>query len=291
MYDFKRLKEPFEEADIGWKPKMTGVKNGKPWARVLAYVDARAVFDRLDEVFGPLGWQVQYQHLQHGVMARLSVWNGSEWVSKEDGAEETQVEAFKGGISSALKRAAVPWGIGRYLYGLEATFANFVDRGTKGAKSVKIEGKYYHWLPPKLPKWALPAKKELKAGKKGGRVEASNEIEGGAQESPPCETLPSNSPRAPESLSNNTTQKLSPQKLATLKKVMDESKWGAMELAGYCRRAYDISGSRDLSEDQFRELIDLMPKMNYGKACEEKGFTAPPEKNKGQSLLDFDRMM
>lgn len=39
-----------------------------------------------------------------------------EWVSKVDGAENTDIETVKGGISDSFKRAAVQWGIGRYLY-------------------------------------------------------------------------------------------------------------------------------------------------------------------------------
>jgi hypothetical protein len=42
------------------------------------------------------------------------------WVRKSDGAGETQVEGEKGAISDALKRAAVKWGIGRYLYDLDS---------------------------------------------------------------------------------------------------------------------------------------------------------------------------
>ena len=44
---------------------------------------------------------------------------GNKW----DAAENTQVEAVKGGRSGAMKRAAVQWGIGRYLYNLEEGFA------------------------------------------------------------------------------------------------------------------------------------------------------------------------
>lgn len=41
-----------------------------------------------------------------------------EWLEKTDGAENTDYEPVKGGLSDAMKRAASQWGIGRYLYKL-----------------------------------------------------------------------------------------------------------------------------------------------------------------------------
>ena len=41
-----------------------------------------------------------------------------EWMEKTDGAENTDYEPVKGGLSDAMKRAASQWGIGRYLYKL-----------------------------------------------------------------------------------------------------------------------------------------------------------------------------
>lgn len=45
-----------------------------------------------------------------------------------DGAENTDIEPVKGGLSDAYKRAAVKWGIGRYLYDMEAAWVD-VDPG------------------------------------------------------------------------------------------------------------------------------------------------------------------
>jgi hypothetical protein len=43
-----------------------------------------------------------------------------EWVWKANGAGNSDVEAEKGACSDAFKRAAVLWGIGRYLYDLDS---------------------------------------------------------------------------------------------------------------------------------------------------------------------------
>lgn len=123
----------------------------------LAYVDSRAVQNRLDDVVGPDFWKVNYEHIQGGVMCHLSIKSGDEWVTKSDGAPETQVEGFKGGISKALVRTASVWGVGRYLYDLDIAWARFVEKSSE-SRSVKIDGKFFEWLPPKLPAWALPVK-------------------------------------------------------------------------------------------------------------------------------------
>src|SRR5690606_39028946 len=53
----------------------------------------------------------------------------TEWVTKFDGAENTAVEAVKGGLSDSMKRAAAQWGIGRYLYTLESVWVPLDERG------------------------------------------------------------------------------------------------------------------------------------------------------------------
>lgn len=114
--------------------------------------------DRLDQVLGSENWKVAYEfHGQTGVICNLSLKIGGEWITKQDGAEMTDIESFKGGISSALKRAGSAWGMGRYLYSLDAGFAQIVDKGTPGCHYGKTkENDVFYWTPPSLPSWALP---------------------------------------------------------------------------------------------------------------------------------------
>jgi hypothetical protein len=114
----KDLSGPFEPKYIQWRVGRAGISGGKPWARVLAYVDARAIQERLDQVCGPDNWKVEYQPVGKGFLCGLSIKCENEWVTKWDGSDETDIEAFKGGISKSLVRAASVWGIGRYLYDL-----------------------------------------------------------------------------------------------------------------------------------------------------------------------------
>ena len=96
----------------------------KDKALALAYLDARDVMDRLDDVLSPAGWQDDYVETVKGrVICRIGIiLPDVGWVWKSDGAGDTAVEGEKGGISDAFKRAAVKWGIGRYLYRMDAVW-------------------------------------------------------------------------------------------------------------------------------------------------------------------------
>jgi len=157
MMDWNKLKEPFAPGDIEWRIQQSGFKEGKgPWAKVVAYVTSRAIQDRLDDVCGPAGWQTDLRTDAAGVICGIGIKCGDEWIWKWDGAPYSDIEGYKGGISGAVKRAAVQHGIGRYLYGLKVGWATFVDKH-KGMYQSEIKGHGWHdWNPPDLPAWALP---------------------------------------------------------------------------------------------------------------------------------------
>ncbi len=156
------LKAPFPAKDIEWRVQRSGITDkGNPWAFVLAYVTNRAIQNRLDEVFGIENWQNAFRDSGKVVECGIGVKFNGEWVWKWDAAEETQVEAVKGGRSAAMKRAAVHWGVGRYLYDLEANFAECSLEERKEWHKVSIKNKSgvfvnFWWNPPDLPAWALP---------------------------------------------------------------------------------------------------------------------------------------
>lgn len=158
------LRKPFTKDDLEWRIMQSGrTSAGHIWARCVAYVSARAIQDRLDTVLGPSNWTIKFDHVPGapdvagGVLCSLSVKIGADWISKQDGSDQSDKEKFKGGLSGAFKRAAVQWGIGRYLYSLEVGMAKIVEKGTPGAHYAKDnEAGIFYWLPPELPKWALP---------------------------------------------------------------------------------------------------------------------------------------
>ncbi len=144
---FARLAAPFEADEIEWRVARAGIKNGRPWAQVLAYIDARAARARLNSVLGPANWRVEYSEGPRpgGVIATLSLRVDGEWIAKADGADATDVEPVKGALSSAFKRVCAVWGIGEHLYSLRDMWANFSDTGRN---NVRIDGKAYRWDAP-----------------------------------------------------------------------------------------------------------------------------------------------
>ena len=131
--NFQALSAPFDPSEIHWRAQ-TVTKDGTK-ALALAYLDARDVMGRLDAVCGPANWSSYNDETQTGrVLCKLSLRCDDEWVTKTDGAGNTAVEGEKGGISDALKRAAVQWGIGRYLYDLGNVWAPCESRDFNGKK-------------------------------------------------------------------------------------------------------------------------------------------------------------
>ena len=100
--DLNKFDEPFSPEDIEWRIQQSGkTRDGKVWAMVLAYVTNRAIMKRLDDVCGKAGWRNEYRDIPNngGVECGISIKIDSEWVTKWDAAENTQVEAVKGGRS------------------------------------------------------------------------------------------------------------------------------------------------------------------------------------------------
>lgn len=136
----KRLREPFTSKEIEWKIQVTTQDKSKGMA--VAYMDARAVQKRLDEVVGPFNWKNVYSlwH-ENSQICGISIFNDdrNEWVTKFDGAENSDFEPIKGGLSDSFKRAATTWGIGRYLYEMEGIWVDIEPKG----KSFAIKQEEY----------------------------------------------------------------------------------------------------------------------------------------------------
>ncbi len=112
---------------------------------LLAYIDARAVQDRLDAIC-PDGWSFELSVIggtaTPTVKGRLTVLG----VTREEIGEagEGELGTLKAAASDALKRCAVQFGIGRYLYDLPRQWVDWNDQ--------KREPK----TTPQLPEWARP---------------------------------------------------------------------------------------------------------------------------------------
>jgi hypothetical protein len=136
----------FQPSEVKFKPAVISGNR----ALALAYVDVRAVQNRLDEVCGVAGWQDSYRVLPDGaVICRLRLKIGEQWVTKVDvgspSGQPDNGDRTKAAFSDALKRAAVKFGVGRYLYRLPRQWC---DYDPQKREFVRV---------PALPAWAVPA--------------------------------------------------------------------------------------------------------------------------------------
>lgn len=147
-----RLAEPFPQEEVEFRPGAVAGARALP----LAYLTARAVMNRLDDVLGVAGWQDKYVELSDGcVRCCLRCRLGGEWVLKQDvGGPSDQPDKgdkHKSAYSDALKRAAVKFGIGRYLYYLDMPWCDYDPQKKRFVREPQ--------LPPQaLPKASAPPK-------------------------------------------------------------------------------------------------------------------------------------
>ncbi len=157
MIDFKALSAPFPPSAVSWRVGSTS--QDKKSALCLAYLDARDIMDRFDAVCGPAGWQCRYSHVGSITVCEIGVKVGDEWIWKADGAGQSDIEGEKGALSDSIKRAAVRFGVGRYLYSLGNTWAEIEPAG----RSFRIKKSEYPKLMAVLERHAkgLPAPPDI----------------------------------------------------------------------------------------------------------------------------------
>lgn len=128
---------------VGWKA--VAFNKERTRALLLPHIDARAVMDRLDAIC-PDHWSFEVERLTDGaVKGRLTVLG----VSREDIGE---AETLKAAASDALKRAAVHFGIGRYLYDISKHWDDWDDSQRAPVRE------------PELPEWARPEHERTAGG-------------------------------------------------------------------------------------------------------------------------------
>jgi hypothetical protein len=122
------LKDLSKKIPYQWR--VQSFSKNKPVCSCVAYIDARDVMAVLDEVVGAENWQDDYKVIHNQMFAGIGIKVNNEWVWKWDTGTESQTEKEKGIVSDSFKRAAVKWGVGRFLYDLEIKYVK--TNGIKG---------------------------------------------------------------------------------------------------------------------------------------------------------------
>lgn len=120
------------------------VKIREQAGRKLRYITARTVMNRLDDVVGPENWWDDFTPNANSVLCRLTIrFPNGECLTKADAGGYAgmadQGDDGKSGYSDAFKRAAVKFGIGRYLYNDGAP--GFVVDRANASEKVELLGR------------------------------------------------------------------------------------------------------------------------------------------------------
>lgn len=177
---YKKLREPFTINFINWK--INNLNTAKTKAMITFYLDARAVQHRLNRVLGVDGWDFTFTELEkdNGVHGKLTIYTYSEEdrktkpkedciinkVTREDVGYATPTEKsewYKDAVSDALKRCAVHFGVGHFLYALPYLW---IDLASPNQKFLNEDQNEYirNWLTQQLEK--MTSKSSSKVSKK-----------------------------------------------------------------------------------------------------------------------------
>ena len=152
-----KLAEPFTDDQVSWLPTAT-LKEGKGDDRkpkrdadgyvtclAVPYVDARDVAERLDRVVGG-DWSFTWTPVTEGSSVKAAVVCGMLTVcgvNRSDAGEYKaggDMEAWKAAVSDALKRAAVLFGVARYLYRMDGGWFKYDDKRNRWLEPPHAKG-------------------------------------------------------------------------------------------------------------------------------------------------------
>lgn len=148
------LARPFAPEDLEWRLQNT--IEDKMRGMAVPYVTNRAIQNRLDEVCGPDNWYNDFKPWhsngkKESQLCGIAIYfEGRGFITKWDGAEDSDIEPVKGGLSDSMKRAAYQWGIGRVLYSLDTVWVDIERRGRsyviKDSERAKLDKAYLNTL-------------------------------------------------------------------------------------------------------------------------------------------------
>lgn len=144
-----QLKNPFPPNLLKYRVGATtkDKKKGIP----LFYITSRDIFTRLDQVVGFGNWKKVTEIVRDEgktVYAKTTIFIkiDNEWIGRDGIGSPSQAESEKGAESDSVKRAAIAWGIGRYLYYLPNNLWSPINENKQFISDPRNS----------LPKWAFP---------------------------------------------------------------------------------------------------------------------------------------
>jgi hypothetical protein len=140
---YEKLKAPFSPIAVSYK--INSYNHAGTKAQITFYIDARDVQSRLNDVLGLSGWSFTWiPNRDSGVHGSLTLHFGEKSVTREDVGypnSDGKEQQDKDAVSDALKRCAVHFGIGNFLYNLPQLWID-LDSEQKSKRAAKQTGIY-----------------------------------------------------------------------------------------------------------------------------------------------------
>ena len=217
-----RLAAPFPADVIAWRPG--SLTKTKDKAQALAYIDARDVQNRLDEVLG-FDWEMRHyavgnDHVCCEITLTLPTgkkvtrtngcWVGNvDVVTTKDGKVDSKEEdradrEAKWALSDAFKRAAVMFGVGKYLYDMPNPYMPINEYQKFSDETLAYLKKLAH---KPFEEWQRA--REARSKNQQGQGQGSNGAGNGAP--PPRKDPPRDQPRSTSASSGGPPPAQAPQ--------------------------------------------------------------------------------
>ena len=126
MSYIQTLRDEFlKEMPYSWR--LQSKTRAKDKGIYVPYIEARDVYNRRDEV-GKHGWETGFKDVCGNIFGGIGIvmedgtviWKWDTGMRVEDNKDDKMYDqGAKGSASDSLKRAAVQWGIGRFLYSID----------------------------------------------------------------------------------------------------------------------------------------------------------------------------
>lgn len=125
--EFKTILENLKK-ELPYKWRVQSFSKNKPQATCVAYIDSRDVQDMLD---AHCVWSDRYYSEGGLLFCEITIYADGREYKRSDTGSESNVDKEKGHSSDAFKRAAVKFGIGRFLYSLPMQYLKASEVKTK----------------------------------------------------------------------------------------------------------------------------------------------------------------
>jgi len=144
--------------EIPFKWRVQSFSKFKPEATCVAYIDSRDVQDILD---ANCLWSDRYYEQGGLLFCEITIYADGREYKRADTGSETKVEKDKGHSSDAFKRAAVKFGVGRFLYSkkIQRVKADVIKTNSNYPKVIDDQGKNVWDLTKHINRGVKPIKR------------------------------------------------------------------------------------------------------------------------------------